>query len=174
MSGFDLNTGMGTATFQLSAAPGAYFFVSFLDHDIGPFPFDSNTGFSYGTPATGQTWQLGPPGYPGDGGDTFYMFMANTLKNLNEIDPGEYGDISAAFSSGFTLPAGYNAIITLNVSDNAPGSAFYLSEFDAATGQIIYLSQDVQFTNTPEPGTLGMLGAGLVAGAAWARRRFLT
>ena len=170
---FDPNTGLGTILFGLNAAPGSYYFGSFLDHDIGPFPFDSNTGFSFGTPSPGQTWQLGPPGYPGDGGDTFYMFLANTLKNLNEIDPGEYGDISASFYSAFTLPAGYRAVITLNVSGNPPTSPFYLSEFDASTGQIIYLSQDVQLTNIPEPGTLGLMGAGLAAAAAWARRRFL-
>lgn len=172
---FDLNTGMGTAIFTLSAAPGPYYFVSFLDHDIGPFPFDSNTGFSYGTPGVGQTWQLGPPGYPGDGGDTFYMFMANTLKNMNEIEPGEYGDISAAFAWAFNLNTNEMAVITLSVSNNAPTSPFYLSEFDAATGQIIYLSQDlvIQQSNIPEPGTIGMLATGLVGAAAWARRRFL-
>ena len=153
---FDLNTGLGKITFTLTAAPGPYFFVSFLDHDIGPFPFDSNTGFSFGTPGVGQSWQLGPPGYPGDGGDTFYMFLANTLKNLNEIDPGEYGDISAAFAWNFTLPQGYRAIITLDVSGNAPATPFYLSEFDASTGQIIYLSQDLQLTNIPEPGNAGI------------------
>ena len=172
---FNGDTGMGTITFSLNGAPGNYFFVSFMDHDIGPFPFDSNTGFTSGTPGLGQTWQLGPPGYPGDGGDTFQMFVANTLKNLNEITPGEYGDISAAFGSEFTLPAGYQAIITLRVGDSAPNSPFYLSEFDSATGQTIYLSQDleIQPTTIPEPGTFLLFGTGLAGAAAWARRRLL-
>jgi PEP-CTERM motif len=168
---FDGNTGLGTIIFKLTDMPGPYFFVSFLDHDIGPFPFDSNTGFSFGTPGSGQTWQLGPPGYPGDGGDTFYMFAANTLKNLNEIEPGEYGDISAAFAWNFMLPQDYYAVITLRVADTAPGSPFYLSEFDASTGEIIYLSQDIEFKPIPEPGTLALLGAGLAGAAAWAQRK---
>ena len=166
---------MGTITFSLNGAPGNYFFVSFLDHDIGPFPFDSNTGFSFGTPGLGQTWQLGPPGYPGDGGDTFLMFVGNTLKNLNEIEPGEYGDISAALGWDFFLPQGYQAVITLSVTDTVPTSSFYLSEFDEATGQIIYLSQDLELqpTTIPEPGTFLLLGTGLACAVAWARRRLL-
>jgi len=171
---FDFNTGMGTLSFSFNpGVSGSYNFLAFLDHDIGPFPFDSNTGFSFGTPDAGMTWQLGPPGYPGDGGDTYFMFAADTLKNLNEIDPGEYGDISAAFGWSFVNDGTDPSNFYLTVSNTAPTSGFYLSEFDASTGTIIYLSPTNAIPGSiPEPGTLGLVGAGLVAAAAWARRKF--
>lgn len=150
-SGFDFNAGFGTINFTFSGGPGTYFIVGFLDHDIGPFPLDSNTGFPNGTPGTGESWQIGPPGYPGDGGDTYFMFAANTLKNLSEIDPGEYADVSAALGTYFTVAAGQSAHINLSVSDTAPTSGFYLSEFDAVTGDQLYISGNLNVTSSAIP-----------------------
>lgn len=175
-SGFDfLGAGLGSINFQFMGAPGAYSFVVFFDHDLGPFPLDSNNGAAFGTPGAGQSWQVGPPGYPGDGGDTYFMFVANTLKNLNEIEPGEYGDVSAALGWNFVLAADETAIFHVIVSTTAPSSGFYLQEFDASGGDIIYFSNNLEIESInpaiPEPGTMTLLGTGMIAAAGWARRK---
>jgi len=166
-SGFDFNTGFGSMKFAFGGGPGMYSFLAFLDHDIGPFPLDSNTGYAFGTPAAGESWQIGPPGYPGDGGDTFYMFEANTLNNSSEIDPGEYADVSAALGWNFVLDPGQVAKFSLDVTDNAPNSGFYLSGFDATTGDTLYITGDLTIgqggpVTAPEPSTILLLGAGAV------------
>lgn len=176
-SGFDFNTGLGTLTFTFAGGAGDYNFLAFLDHDIGPWPVDSNRGDPIGTPAAGQSWQIGDPGYNADGEPgTYAMFAANTLTNSAAEIPGEYQDVSAALGWAFALNSGDTAIITLFASMLPPPSGFYLQEFDASTGSYVDISGNLIVipgeTVVPEPGTLGLLGTGLVVLAGAIRRRF--
>ncbi len=173
-AGFDFTTGLGSITFQFSGAAGNYNFLAFFDHDIGPWPLDSNRADDFGTPAAGQTWQTGDPGY--NGGSTFERFVNNTLINGNEIEGGEYGDVSAAIGWAFALNDGDIATITLMASTTPPPSGFYLQEFDASTGSVLDISGNLTIrgsdTVVPEPGTLGLLGTGLAILTGAIRRRF--
>jgi hypothetical protein len=161
-SGFNFTTGLGKIDFTFSGGPGSYNFLAFFDHDIGPWPLDSNSGRAFGTMKPGQSWQLGDPGY--NGGDTYARFVANTLINGNEIEPGEYGDVSAALGWAFLLGQGESADITLMASLVAPSSGFYLQEFDAVTGSTLYIWEDLSIhaSEVPEPGSLALLATGLL------------
>ncbi len=75
---------------------------------------------------------------------------------------------------GFTLPPGYTAKVTYNVSLSAPAVGFYLQETDHDSGESIYLTQTFAQGssgpgNIPEPGSWLLVAAG--AGLLCAARR---
>jgi hypothetical protein len=191
-SGFNTATGEGTLIFTFAPGTiGSFFFDIWLDNDLSE-PFFNEYGAVGGTPAAGQSWQIGdptayynsglPPGGLGPGVDIVDNAALNALSNSNDL-PGNTdnflgncvgstcnGDASMAMGFAFTLAANQDEVITLNLSETAPTSGFYLQQIHPVDGcdqngqncanpvQLnLYFSGNavVQGTGpqTPEPGT---------------------
>lgn len=175
VSGFDFGTGLGSIGFTISGA-GAHSLVSFFDHEIDVL---ANTWFNEfgatgGTAAAGQSWEIDEPGYVF--GDIFDNFLSNTLDNSNGVPSGADDDVSVAMGWNFVLAADQTATISFLIGESAP-VGFFLNHTDPDSVNAIYLSSALDVmgggTQIPEPGTLWLLGAGLL-GLGISRRRNLT
>ena len=155
-SGFNTATGEGTLVFTFApGSVGSFFFDIWLDHDLSA-PSFNEYGAVTGTPAPGQTWQIGdpsayydsgvPPGGLGPGVDIVDNAALNALSNTNDL-PGNTdnflgdcaggtcnGDASLALGFAFTLAADQEEIITLNISETAPSSGFFLQQIHPVDG----------------------------------------
>ncbi|RMF83745.1 MAG: PEP-CTERM sorting domain-containing protein, partial [Nitrospinota bacterium] len=106
-------------------------------------------------------------------GDIFDNFLNGSLDDQTFFDAIDNqsltppDDVSMALGWSFTLADGEFAIINFVVSTTSPGG-FYLSQTDPDSNFTLYFSSHLQVV--PEPGTLVLLGSGLV-GLVWERRR---
>ena len=127
----------------------------------------NETGAAHGVAAAGQSWEIDEPGFVN--GDIFVNFQSSQLDN--GIGTSIYGnttfpdDVSLAMGWDFTLAAGETATISLMLSENMPGSGFYLSQTDPDSNYTFYLSSALDVTPVPLPAAsilyvlgLGMLG----------------
>ena len=152
-SGFNTTTGEGTLVLTYSpGVAGSYFFDAWFDNDLS-VPFFNEYGAVSGTPAAGQSWQIGDPTAYYDGGlspgglgpgvDIADNAALNVLSNSNDLpgnssnynppctpSPGSScnGDASMAMGFAFTVAAGQFETITLNLSETAPDGGFYLQQ----------------------------------------------
>jgi len=212
-SGFNATTGEGTLIFTFNpGAAGTYFFNAWFDNDLSA-PNFNEYGASSGTAAAGQSWEIGdptayynsglPPGGLGSGVDIVDNTALNTLSSANEL-PGNTdnflgncvgstcnGDASMAMGFAFTLAANQEEVITLNLSETAPTSGFYLQQIHPVDGcdqngqncanpvQLnLYLqgsaaAQGVGGGGVPEPGTWTLLFAPMAGLALWRSRNYL-
>src|SRR5579862_7174314 len=196
-SAFNTLTGEGILTFTyFPGVAGSYSFTSWFDNDLSA-PNYNEYGAVSGTPAAGQSWEIGdpsayynsglPPGGLGSGVDIVDNTALNTLSSANEL-PGNTdnflgncvgstcnGDASMAMGFAFTLAANQEEVITLNLSETAPTSGFYLQQIHPVDGcdqngqncanpvQLnLYLqgsaaAQGVGGGGVPEPGTWTLL-----------------
>jgi len=189
LSGFDPGsgsthgTGLGDITIAVSG-PGDHYVGIFVDHEISEVAntFFNETGAKSdpSDPASGQTWEIDDPDI---GGSNFILgdLLAQSLPNTNFI-PGATTDVSMAMAYDFVLGADETAVVSFTISDVAPTSRFFLPHFDPGGGgppgdpppeKTIYLSGHVSTGSIPEPGTLAIFGAGLLAlgGLRCARRQ---
>lgn len=173
---FNQTTGLGTLTLTFNPGPGSYSVDSYFDIEAG-VPFFNEYGSVNGSAASGQSWQIDDPLL----GTIFANTQNNTLDNTNH-NPGQVdnflggcsgancnGDVSMAMGFNFTLGAGQEEVITLNLSQTAP-PGFSLQQThpqdpNNATAVNIYFSGSATSkpigTTTPELGTWALLGTGL-------------
>ena len=126
-------TGLGTLQYTVTGA-GTHDFISLVDDEAdfarGPF---NDSGAVVGSPASGQTWEIGNPESTGAG--SIRNNAANSapgsdlLGNANDV-PGGDVDIALALGFDFTLAAGQTATIDLSLSSTAPTSGFYLQQYN--------------------------------------------
>jgi hypothetical protein len=203
-SGFDASTGEGTLTFTFNpGAAGTYYFDAWFDNDLNA-PFYNEYGAVSGTPAVGQTWEIGdpsayysaglPPGAQGPGVDIVDDTALNALSNKNNL-PGNAsnylgdcvgancnGDASMAMGFAFTLAANQQEVITLNLSETAPTSGFYLQQIhpvdDNTPSQLnLYFSGSAITEQSgppgvPEPGTWLLVSSAVAALALVRSKRY--
>ena len=132
-AGFDTTTGLGTLTLTFNPGPGNYYVDAYFNMDLAT-PFFNEYGTAVGSPSAGQTWQIDDPIY----GTIFGNAQNDTLDNTNHI-PGQVdnydgscsrpncnGDVSWAMGFDFSLAAGEEEVITLNLLQTQPSGGFYL------------------------------------------------
>ena len=123
----DPNTGLGTLTISVAGA-GSHYLRVFFDHDVGSL-VDDELGSANGSLGAGQTFEIDEPGYGNKGyfGDIWGHFSGTPGSGL---DNGVYGggsdDTSMALGWSFTGDA--DLLITVGLT--APGSGFYLRQYD--------------------------------------------
>lgn len=180
--GFDYISGLGTITLTLSGT-GAHNVDLFLDHEMSETIntyYNESGATGGGGPMAGQSWEIDEPGYVfgdillGDGTGTF---QTSALDNFNNVPAGLEDDVSMALGWDFTLAAGETAIATFITSESMPLIGFYLSQTDPDSAEMIYFSSMLEIrggeppTGVPEPGTVTLLGMGLLGLAGFGRRR---
>ena len=153
---FNAATGLGTLTLSV-AALGAHSISVFFDHDLG-LVLNDETGSAPGAPGAGQSWEIDEPGYGnnvnGYRGNIWADFNAGTLDGTVNSGgsggaPTSLDDMAMAMGWSFTGPA--DILITL--SQTAPGSGFYLRQYDADPGgRELFLSGVLTLTTPPPAG----------------------
>jgi hypothetical protein len=106
--------------------------------------------------------------YRNDGGPSVGAQAFLEVFSTNDWDPDNM--YATPLSAIFTLPGGTPDGIVVNLVNNAPGGILSarvrFSQADVGTG-----IDNVEWAEIPEPGTVALFGSGLLALAAFARRR---
>ena len=168
-------SGLGSVIIMLSGV-GDYLVSMIVDYEIdeGVNTFFNEFGASGGALAGGQSWEIDEPGYLF--GDIYDNFLDSTLDNTNGVPGGLEDDVSMGLGWDFSLADGETAVVSFFLSENQPGSGFWLNHVDPDSQYGYYFSSTLEIrgdepAGVPEPGTLLLLGAGLLGLAASRRRK---
>ena len=160
---------LGVFTYTESIA-GAHSLIGFWDYEMDETAntFFNELGAVQGSPAPGQSWQIGSiDNY--DPGNIWDNVWDGSLNNTNTI-PVE-GDVSWAMGWEYFLNPGETAVIRMTVSAVLPEADFFLLHMDNDTGERIYLSGDFSLQAVPEPQSMVLLGLGMLLLARGASSR---
>lgn len=195
LSGYSTVTGLGTITFT-DTTVGSDSFALWWDEEVGTDYFNEY-GTAVGTLSDpNETWEIGD-----NYGSTIYSdsgydalldtnYLPGTTSNLSTTcsGPSCNGDATTALGYNYTVGTGEEEVITLSVSQTAPGGGFYLQQtnpqvdctpqgLDCSTGNVYFsLSAEEEPVNsgppsaTPEPSTWLLMLSGLLI-PAWRMRR---
>ena len=156
LDNFDTATGTGMITVTISGE-GPHHIGMFVDPEIDETTngFSNEAGITGGIPVSGQTWEIGEPGF--QNGDIFDNFCAGALDN--EIAQSPLGptsvpdDMAMAVAHDFSLAANETAIVKFTLTTSQPASGFFLKCSDPDSTQepsALYLSSMV-IIETPPP-----------------------
>ena len=169
--GLSPNNGTGdNFGFSLSQ-PG---FAVSIDGGTG-VDFFNDQGYAPGTTFGGATTVFFSAGTVQIGDNTFDLgFTGGTLFLSSFTLPANNQNFSIQVQAGFSTSAFFfdadGQFQTIDISGGAPGTMTFT--WDPSLG--LYFAQPAVFTTavvTPEPGTLGLMGTGLVSVLALARRK---
>ncbi len=135
-------------------------FIAFLDFDFSENSYDIEYGSQTGSPLAGQSWEIDEPGWVF--GDIFDHVVDGVLDNTNAVPQGLEDDVSIALGWNFTLDPGYLAMVELTIGKEIPLTQLYLSQTDPDSNETIYFSSTLTMSPVPEPGTVLLLGMGLL------------
>jgi hypothetical protein len=166
-SNFNWTSGLGTLAFTFNpGSEGDYSILGFFDHEIveGTNTFFNEYAFTTGNPWAGQTWEVDEPVFVGD---IYFNLLNGELDNTNAVPENSADDVSMAIGWKFHLSADEVATIDFVLDEIMPDAGFYLTHADKDSGDAIFLSSTLTTIPAshpaPEPGTLILIGIGLIA-----------
>lgn len=134
---FDPVRGLGTLRIR-TGTPGAHYIGAFLDLDIeeASNTFFNELGLAVGTPAPGQSWEIGELGYRS--GTLYRNLLSSKLANAITIPGSEPDDVALGMAWSFTNAPGQIAVVHMAVQEVPPPVGFYLAQTDPISNRTLY------------------------------------